>query len=138
MSEWAAREVQCAADSSSGLEGVAGPGKEKGEGGGIREHDWGMAYVLRCFFPLCLSGGIFFLFFSRSRNSESVEDGILGGEHEFIIQAGMDERESPWFDTGIRVQDAISCCVNFSLNLKRLWMGGWEWVLFDVGRKHAS
>ena len=38
MSEWAACEVQCAADSSSGLEGVAGPGKEEGEVGGIREH----------------------------------------------------------------------------------------------------
>lgn len=32
----------------------------------------------------------FFLFFSRSHNFESVEDGILGGEREFIIQAGMD------------------------------------------------
>lgn len=47
-------------------------------------------------------------------------------------------RGSLWFDMGIRVQDAISCCINFSLNLKRLWMGGWEWVLFEVGRKHAS
>ena len=32
----------------------------------------------------------FFHFFSCSCNSESVEDGILGGGHEIIIQAGMD------------------------------------------------